>query len=546
MKKCLLTYIFGAILFTGIHSNSQVTQEWVSRYNGTGNGNDAGFSLAIDGIGNVYVTGGSVGNGTGGDFVTVKYNSSGNQQWVQRYNGPANSGDAASSIAVDLLGNVYVTGRSTGIGTFYDYVTIKYNSSGDLVWIQRFNGPANRDDYARSIAVDLAGNVYVTGWISAGEAFDDYATIKYNSLGVQEWIRRYNGPGNNADIAYSLAIDISGNVYVTGRSAGSETSYDYATIKYNTFGDSVWIRRYNGPENDFDDAKSIKVDISGNVYVTGTSAGIGTSSDYLTIKYNSTGNQQWIQRYDGPANSHDEANSLAIDLSGNVYITGISMGVGTSGDYATVKYNSSGFQQWVQRYNVPGSGIDDAHSIAIDGLGNVYVTGESMESITSVYDYATVKYSTDGVQQWVKRFNGAGNGLDRAYSIAVDGSGNVYVLGESLGSGINMDYATIKYSQTIGIQPISNVIPKEFSLSQNYPNPFNPTTNFEFRIADFGFVNLIIYDAMGREVEALVNEELKPGTYKAEWDASNFTSGVYFYRLTSGGYIETKRMVLIK
>ncbi len=98
----------------------------------------------------------------------------------------------------------------------------------------------------------------------------------------------------------------------------------------------------------------------------------------------------------------------------------------------------------------------------------------------------------------------------------------------------------------IGIQPISTEIPASFSLSQNYPNPFNPTTNFEFRIADFGLVNLTIYDAMGRTVETLQNGEMKPGVYKAEWNASGYPSGVYFYKLSTGSFSETKKMVLVK
>lgn len=83
-------------------------------------------------------------------------------------------------------------------------------------------------------------------------------------------------------------------------------------------------------------------------------------------------------------------------------------------------------------------------------------------------------------------------------------------------------------------------------LSQNYPNPFNPTTSFEFQIADFGFVNLTIYDATGREVETLVNEQLSAGTYEAIWNAAEYSSGIYFYKITAGVFVETNRMILLK
>ena len=98
----------------------------------------------------------------------------------------------------------------------------------------------------------------------------------------------------------------------------------------------------------------------------------------------------------------------------------------------------------------------------------------------------------------------------------------------------------------LGLTPISTEIPTAFSLSQNYPNPFNPVTNIKFDIPKSSFVKLVVYDLLGREVAALVNEQLKAGTYEADWNAADFPSGVYFYKMIADGYIETKRMVLIK
>jgi len=547
MRKILFLLLITNYSLLIVHA--QVTQEWVSRYNGPpGNSSDDGNVLAIDGAGNVYVTGHSVGSTSFGDYATVKYNSAGVQQWAARYNGPGNYFERPYAIAVDGSGNVYVTGRSTGIGTGYDYATIKYNSSGDSVWVRRYNGPGNDNDEARSITVDGSGNVYVTGWSPAGNGLDDYATIKYNSSGDSVWVRRYNGPASSSDEAYSIAVDGSGNVYVTGRSIGS--GYDYVTIKYNSSGVQQWVARYNGLGNGYDVALSLAVDGPGNVYVTGGSYGSGTNYDYATIKYNSSGVQQWVQRYNGPGNGDDAAYSIAVDGSGNVYVTGGSYGSGTSYDYATIKYNISGVQQWVQIYNGPGNSLDDAYSLGLDGSGNVYVTGQSMGSGTD-RDYATIKYNSVGVQQWVERYNGPGNGGDVARSIALDVSGNVYVTGESAGSGTGLDFATIKYSQQVGIQPISNEIPERFSLSQNYPNPFNPSTVISFQLAVNSFASLKVYDLLGREVSTLVNEKLNSGIYEVDFDGSDFASGVYYYTLTadpetSSGFRETKKMVLLK
>jgi hypothetical protein len=117
---------------------------------------------------------------------------------------------------------------------------------------------------------------------------------------------------------------------------------------------------------------------------------------------------------------------------------------------------------------------------------------------------------------------------------------------------INNSDSTFKISlngvcgQVNGITPVSNEIPSNFSLSQNYPNPFNPVTNIEFSLPKAGYVSLTVYDVMGREVENLVNKDLKPGIYKADWNAANYTSGVYFYKLVTGDFNETKRMILVK
>jgi len=366
--------------------------------------------------------------------------------WVRRYNGPGNDWDNACAIAVDGFGNVYVTGVSDGSGTSWDYATIKYDSSGNELWVQRYNGPENYSDWAWAIAVDGSGNVYVTGRSYGSGTDNDYATIKYDPDGNQLWVQTYNGPGNYSDYAYAIAVDGSGNVYVTGVSYGSGTSTDYATIKYDPDGNQLWEKRYNGPANNHDYAWAIAVDGSGNVYVTGRSYGSGTYEDYTTIKYDPDGNQLWEKRYNGLANLYDEALAIAVDGSGNVYVTGLSVGSDTFTDYATIKYDPDGIQLWEKTYNGPGNNHDNAYAIAVDDSGNVYVAGASYGSGTD-YDYATLKYDPQGTQLCVKRYNGPANDWDNVFAIAVDGSGNVYVTGKSVGSGTDYDYATIKYSQ---------------------------------------------------------------------------------------------------
>jgi N-acetylneuraminic acid mutarotase len=429
------------------HSQT-ANQQWVARYNGTGNGDDAPMGMAVDSPGNVYVTGGAVESGPIYDWATLKYDGSGSKLWEEHYVGPGTGDNSAAAVAVDAWGNVYVTGWAAGSGTGLDYATIKYGPNGNTLWTATYNGPGNGDDRAEAIAVDCSGNVYVTGWSLGNGTNADYATIKYDANGNQLWVARYNGPANGNDYGNAIALDSSGNVYVTGGCGGSGTSQYYATIKYDANGNQLWLATYTGPGVTYFGAKALAVDPSGNVYVTGTSGGIGTNNfDIATVKYDTKGNQLWVATYNGPGNSEDDGQGIAVDASGNVYVTGDSIGSGTAYDYVTIKYDANGNQLWAARYDDPSNGNDYARSVVVDPLGNVYVTGDSQGNGTG-QDYATIKYDANGNQLWVARYNGPGNSTDVALLAALDQLGNLYVTGESTGSGTGWDYATIKYAQS--------------------------------------------------------------------------------------------------
>ena len=444
------------------------TQEWVATYNGSGNHIDIPVALAVDGTGNVNVTGYSW-NGTSSDYATIKYNSTGTQQWVATYNGPKNGHDYAVALGIDAASNVYVTGSSgtikynsagtqewvasgsrkalaidgagnvyvTGSSASYDYVTIKYNSAGTKNWGKTYNGPGDAYDVAKALAVDGAGNVYVTGYSYGLGTSYDFATVKYNSAGTQEWVKTFVSRSDN-DHPVALAVDAAGNVCVTGTSAGSCTSWDYVTVKYDAFGVAQWLARHDEPGPSNNSATAMAIDGSGNIYVTGHNC-----SQYITVKYDGAGVQQWVARYKKPEDGPNLAMAVAVDGTGNVYVMG-TIGTHPNYDYVTIKYNSTGQEQWIARYNGPGNEYDIASALAVDGAGNVYVTGTS--GIHPHVDYATIKYNNAGQEQWVARYNGLGNAWDGASALAVDDARNVYVTGASVGSGTGYDFATIKYN----------------------------------------------------------------------------------------------------
>ncbi len=497
------------LLMTGLAYAQNV--EWIARYEP----GSTAEAIAVDNSGNVYVSG--WGDGASRDYLTIKYNSAGDTVWVRYYDGGASNFDHAHALTIDDAGNVYVTGGSIASGSFYDIATIKYNSAGVQQWVARYEGTGANDDEGYDIAVDDAGNVYVTGmtWTTAG---DHYITIKYDSSGDTLWTATYGGPDSTGCRAAALALDDSGNVYVTGEGYSSATFRDYATIKYDTSGTEEWVAVYNGLTTYANDRAYDIAYEGGYVYVTGESENASYDPDCFTIKYTSAGDTVWTDRYNGPGDAYDRAYALAVDDYGNVYVTGHSFDTYTQSDYATIKYNSSGIIEWASHYNGPDSASDGATAIVVDDLGNVYVTGRSYayEPYTPENDYLTVKYNSSGVEEWSARYDGTGHTQDEALAITVDNAGFVYVTGSSIGNVSYEDFLTIKYTCT-GIEEVTAPEKQRTGLFVN-PNPFRNYTDIRWQIPgevdsrQKSVVSMKIYDVTGRVVKQWDYQTISPGT----------------------------------
>ena len=206
-----------------------------------------------------------------------------------------------------------------------------------------------------------------------------------------------------------------------------------------------WVRRYNGTDNWVDNAVAIVADENGNIYVTGESCETGRYYDYTTISYDPFGNIRWMAKYSSPDNYPDMATAMTIDSFGNIIVTGTSWGdYSTYYDYATIKYDSNGNELWVARYNTLQNFWDEARSVIADPQGNVYVSGISKDRNPpgpTGFNIATVKYDPDGNELWVARYNCL-DGYSNA--MALDDNGNIYVTGHSWVSYTNnYDYTTI-------------------------------------------------------------------------------------------------------
>ena len=579
-----MKYVFTGfvILFIALTLNAQ--QKYVIQWVDTldNGGADYAYGIAVDGSGNVYIAGKSS-NGSNWDFLTVKYDSLGNIIWADTIDN--GNDEYAHGVSVDRNSSVYVTGQSNN-GSNWDFLTVKYDSLGNIIWADTIDN--GNGDGAFGISIGEGGNIngsyiYVTGGSYINSKWD-WLTVKYDSLGnILQADTLYNNSNNYIEPA-GVAVDSSGNVYVTGYSYNGSND-DYLTVKYDSLGNIVWADTLdNGID---DDAYGIAVDGSGNIYVTGYSY-IGSNYDYLTVKYDSLGN---IVRVDTLDNGSDDlAYGIAVDGSGNVYVTGYSYN-GSNDDYLTVKYDSLGNIVWADTLD---NGIDDdAYGIAVDGSGNVYVTGRSDNG--SNYDYLTVKYikyrdagilsivSSDTVgadsnyipQIWVKN-NSYESTLSFDIIAYIDSGGvphiytdlkSVYNLlpGDSvlvsfspwtaqstpmdlilsfsiITSDMNPDNDTI--SKTLYVRDMTGISNRSINRKDilNIPAINKGSISFSYNITKSGNYEIDVYTIYGRLVKKI---ERRGEGYHSE-KITGLPWGIYFLRLKQGGKVINKKVTVIK
>ncbi len=449
MALSLLTGFVGIALLAWAAEAQGVTEAWVQRYdmNVRTNGPGTTAGLAVDAGGSVYLLGISqrdylVEGYEIQDWAIVKYSSGGVPVWTNLY-GAVDYGGWPRAITVDSSGNVLVTGTEYGWAANY-CATVKYASDGATLWARNAGSGEGH-----ALAVDSSGNVCV-----AASADNGLLTIKYSSTGDTLWTKRYRGSGSDYDVPIAVATDAEDNVVVAGGSRTANENYA-VIIKYSSGGALLWTTTYRGL---LMSPSLMALDSGNNVLVTGDFYVRGGSPhDFLTIKYSSEGVPRWTNRYDGPAHGSDWPYAVAVDSSDNVYITGESETTGSGMDFATIKYTSAGAPVWTNFYTGPGNGWDTPLAMALDASGNAFVTGQSPYSGGDVSVCATVAYSSSGVPLWTNVCNRPENSIRYGQAVAVDPDGCALVAGPSIGSDGKLELALVKYVTTLVItrQPLS-------------------------------------------------------------------------------------------
>lgn len=513
-------------------------------------------------------------------------------QWAK--SAGATGSEATTGTVVDASGNVYAVGWYTSAtitfggttltnpGSFTgDMFVAKYDATGNVLWAKTFGGVDG--EIGNSIAIDASGNIYVAGWFTssamvmdtytltnAGTTSSDMFVAKMDPSGNTLWAK--SGGGTSGDRGLSVAVDASGNVFVTGAfnsnsisfgsggltNAGTNTS-DIFLVKYNASGNVQWAQSAGGSANDL--ANGVAADSLGNAYITGyfssSNINFGTgiinnntanTQDVFITKYNGSGTAAWVQRAGGSMD--DYANAIAI-RGNRLYITGgfnsASIAVGTTtlnnnsagtSDFVLARYDLNGNAQWATEAGDTDS--EAGNGIATDAAGNVFVGGYYISNtitfgtntltnaVGGYRDLFVAAYTSGGFAAWANTATAASYD-ETANAVAATSNGSDVYVGGSFNSsvasfgahnvykGCGDDVFVAKLTgTTVGIKEVK--VKEQLSI---YPNP----TSGKFVVEGEG--QIIFYNVLGEEIysDKISKSQTVDFTSKAK--------GIYVYKIIS-------------
>jgi len=433
-------------------ADGAVQKAWVSRYNGSRTaGTNEPVAALLDRTNNLIIAGSATSTNGDFDYAVWKYQSDGSLLWAARHGSASGSNDHVKAMCIDETGNVYVTGTSG---------TVKWSSAGGFEWLLPYAGTA--------IVTDNS-HVYVTGFSTSS-----FATVKISaSEGTNIWVKTFTYLGG-PDQSQVMALDRNTNLFVAGSmmcySNRNDRYWNRVILGYDGTGNLFWQTQVFPCYYKDVNLKAMASDPLGAIYVTGNLnppfTGGGT---YATRKYNANGNLLWD--YFLSSADFDAVRGMALDGAGNVYLTG------AYGFYTTIKLRLDGAEAWLRQYGTQAYGYHYANAIRLDGQTNVIITGAAPRP-ESGNDFATIKYTSGGAQLWVERYNGPFNGDDQATALAVDASGNVYVAGWSQASSNLLELVVIKYVELENIQWLSKgAVLLQFPAAPGQSVRFQASTN---------------------------------------------------------------------
>ncbi|MFX1574563.1 MAG: SBBP repeat-containing protein [Promethearchaeota archaeon] len=314
--------------------NSSGDYQWNSTWDGGGIHGDDAYAIALDSLGNIYLAGLTY-EGEEHVMCVVKFNSSGDYQWNSTWDGGINHMDRAEGIALDSSGNIYLAGATFDGISNTDMCLVKFDNSGQYQWNHTLDGGYH--DVAYGITLDSSDNIYLGGYTFNSVSDYDMCVVKFNNSGDYQWNSTWDGGIYDEDIANGIALDSSGNIYLAGYTYDVVSDWDMCLVKFDNSGNYQWSCTRGGDYSDV--AHSMVLDSSDNIYLAGFSESVLSGFDLSLVKFNSIGEYQWNHTWDGSNN--DIGYGLALDSSENIYLAGNTYNSVSLTDMCLVKYNSA-------------------------------------------------------------------------------------------------------------------------------------------------------------------------------------------------------------
>ena len=311
-------------LFLCSVSPAQPGVNWLEYFSHVPGQNEFVADVSFDDIGNTYVTGRVFQTGESDNIFTIKIGPDGSEVFRDSYNGTYNGSDEAYGMYVDTDGYLYVTGRTQTDGSLFTVVTIKYSPTGTREWVYTYDGFNVETAQGNSVMVDQGGTVYIGGFAEGpGTSGNDLLVLKLDSLGIQQDELLLTQVSGQTDECYDIAVGSDGNVYLTAFSfASAQDGYEILVMKIDPALNIFWLAHINGTDNSFNEFPvDLILDPSNNVHILARIQNVGTGTDFATVKLNSLGQEQWREEFDA-GNGQDIPEDMVLDDQGNVYVTG--------------------------------------------------------------------------------------------------------------------------------------------------------------------------------------------------------------------------------
>jgi len=548
--------------FSLAKTDSAGTYQWVHVYGG--NNLDWPYSAQQTNDGGYIIAGYTASFGAGWtDFYIVKTDAQGIAQWTRTYGGALH--DEAHSISQTSDGGYIVAGSTASFGSGgWDFYIVKLNSSGDSLWSRTFGG--NGDDVAWSVKEGgIYGGYYIAGYSTSFGNGNEIFVVRTNSSGYATWTRTYGGAQD--DYAYSIDYGSDGGFVLAGfTSSYGAGSNDFYLVKIDASGDSQWTQTYGGAGDDR--GYSVKATNDGGYAFAGVTDSFGAGMlDFYLVKTGASGNSQWTHTYGGSDN--DWGHSVEQTTDQGFVIAGFTESFGVlEADFYLVKVEGAPVPPCTDVNMVP-----DTYPIMVPpggSFGLVGIIGNPNPDpvITDIWvgvHYNNAFYELDAfsnilvnpgqyiathLNQSVPGYAPLGTYKYSAYCGDHSGSACDSASFQFTVAGSRTDSGTDEWTLNGGWGNDPNYesfgVPTETALEDNYPNPFNAQTTISYQLAQDCMAKLEIYNLLGQRVATLLDGQISGGDHTVSWDASLFSSGIYFSKLTVNEKVFTKRMTLLK